>query len=170
MPAAVVEYIRSQSFFGIREIHANIITAYIADMGQYAGTETPKIRTAFMSIPNQLSKPNHKFQYSVVQKGATSRIFGSSIDWLTASGIVQKCRRVEHPMMPLSAQADESAFKLYMTDVGLFATHAAVPIGSILTGELGIFAGVVTENYVAQALTANGYFIGNRNMMLSWIF
>lgn len=157
MPAVVDEYVRSQSFIGIREVQTNILLAYIADLGKYAESETPKIRTVFQSIPNQLAKLNHKFQYSVVQKGGTARTFGNSIDWLTASGIVQKCRRIEHPMLPLSANADESAFKIYMSDVGLFSAHADIPIDSILTNDLGVFAGAVTENYVAQALTSKRY-------------
>ncbi len=66
MPAAVAEYVRSNSFLAVRELQDNIITAYIADMSKYAGGQTPSIRTAFMTVPSQLAKPNPKFQYAII--------------------------------------------------------------------------------------------------------
>ena len=68
MPAAVAEYVRSQSLLGVPDIQNNILTAYIADMAKYAGPfETVKVRGAFDSIPAQLAKENHKFQYKLIQ-------------------------------------------------------------------------------------------------------
>ncbi len=160
MPAAVAEYVRSGSLLNISKIHDDILNAYLADMAKYATAgETVKIRTAFDSIPAQLAKDNRKFQYKLLARGARSSHFGVAIDWLSYSGIVSLCRRIEHGRMPPSAYVDLSAFKLYMADTGLLVTKARVPAHTILLGtdDGSDFRGAITENNVAQALAANGY-------------
>jgi len=161
MPAAVNEYRQNRSLLGVREVHDNILNAYIADMAKYAApAETVRIRTAFNSIPTQLAKDNRKFQYKLLAKGARSSHFGPAIDWLAASGIVSLCWRIEQGKMPLKAQIDLSAFKMYMADTGMLLTKADVSLSSILentTDAADGFRGATTENYVAQCLQANGY-------------
>lgn len=44
-----------------------------------------------------------------------------------------------------------------MSDVGLLIMKSGVPQQTVLTGESNLFMGSVTENYVAQALAANGH-------------
>ena len=51
---------------------------------------------------------------------------------------------------------DLSAFKLYMGDVGLLVLRSGIPQQSVLTGEGSTFMGAVTENFIAQSLTASG--------------
>jgi predicted AAA+ superfamily ATPase len=56
--------------------------------------------------------------------------------------------------MPLSAYADSSFFKLYMADVGLLRTMAALPAEAILE-RIDIykeFKGALTENYALTEL------------------
>jgi predicted AAA+ superfamily ATPase len=44
-----------------------------------------------------------------------------------------------------------------MSDVGLLVMKAGIPQQTVLSGESNLFMGSVTENYIAQALAANGY-------------
>ena len=53
--------------------------------------------------------------------------------------------------------ADQTSFKLYMSDVGMLVSKSRMPIQTILTGESNLFMGAVTENYVAQQFAANEY-------------
>ena len=106
-------------------------------MGKYAKPATTvKIKACWNSIPAQLAKENKKFQYKLAKKGGTAKIFGEAINWLILSGTVLKCKLVSHGNIPLTAYEDDSDFKIYLSDVGLL--------------------GAVAENYVAQALRANG--------------
>jgi len=83
MPAAVKEFINTNSFVSVADIQNRILNEYIADMAKYAEpAESIKIRACYESIPAQLAKENRKFQYSVVQKGGSVSIFGESIEWL----------------------------------------------------------------------------------------
>lgn len=91
MPAAVSAYLQERRLIDAREVQDRILNAYIADMAKYASSsETAKIMAAFNSIPAQLAKENRKFQYKVVQQGGTASIFGPSIDWLCAAGVIVK--------------------------------------------------------------------------------
>ena len=136
-----------------------ILNAYTADMAKYAGgSESTKIKNAFASMPAQLAKENKKFQYKLIRKGATAGLFGDSIAWLVFSGIVLQCDRVTRGEMPLAAFRDVSAFKLYLSDVGLLTAFVNIPAENLIRNELSdLFRGALAENYVAQALRAGGH-------------
>ena len=54
----------------VLEIQRNLVRSYKDDMVKNAEKrDKAKIKECFESIPNQLSKENKKFQYSVVLKG-----------------------------------------------------------------------------------------------------
>jgi len=111
------------------------------------------------SVPVQLAKENRKFQYKIVQRGGSAAWFGSSIDWLDFAGIVLKCQRIEHGLMPVAVYSDLASFKLYSGDVGLLTAKSGISREIILSpfGNETIFLGALTENYVAQQLMARGY-------------
>lgn len=158
MPAVVNEFVQSKRLIGVSDIQNKILSDYLADMAKYASnSESVKIRACYNSIPAQLAKENKKFQYKVVQKGGSSTIFGASIDWLNFAGVVLKCQRIEQAFEPVSVYADLSSFKLYMGDTGLLVMKSGISQQTVLSGEPNLFMGAVCENYVAQALNANGY-------------
>lgn len=158
MPAAVKEFINTNSFVAVADIQNRILNEYIADMAKYAEPSTSiKIRACYESIPSQLAKENRKFQYSVVQKGGSATIFGESIEWLRYVGIVLKCQKTTQGTMPVKAYVDLSDFKLYMSDVGMLIMQSGMAAQAILS-PLEIetpFMGAIAENYVAQAFSAN---------------
>lgn len=160
MPRAVLEYAQTGSLIPVPDVQSKIINDYIADMAKYASnSESVKIRAAYNSIPVQLAKENKKFQYKLAQKGGTATIFGSAIDWLHFAGVVLKCVRIEHGLMPISVYSDLSSFKLYMGDVGLLTMKSGISQQTVLaTGEIeNTFLGAISENYVAQALATKNY-------------
>ena len=59
--------------------------------------------------------------------------------------------------MPLPVYADQTSFKIYMSDVGLLVNKSQMSVNTIITGESNIFMGAVTENYIAQQLAAKNY-------------
>jgi predicted AAA+ superfamily ATPase len=158
MPAAVKEFIKTNSFVAVADVQNRIRNEYIADMSKYSEPATSiKIRACYESIPVQLAKENHKFQYSVVQKGGSVTIFGESIEWLKYAGVVLKCQKITRGTMPIKAYMDLSDFKLYMSDVGMLIMQSGVTALTILSPleTDNLFLGAIAENYVAQAFTAN---------------
>lgn len=160
MPAVVSEYVENQNFNNTSEIQQRILNEYVADMAKYADSRTSvKIRACYNSIPAQLAKENRKFQYKVVQKGGSASIFGESVEWLASAGIVLKCQAITQGTIPIAVYVDLSDFKLYLSDTGLLTMKSQMPHSMILS-EMpigGSFIGALAENYVAQALTANGF-------------
>ncbi len=159
MPEVVQTYIKEQKVIATLDIQAMILDAYTRDMTKYAdNAESNRILSTFDSIPVQLAKDNQKFQYKVISKGATSSLFGTAISWLKNSGIVNQVFKVT-PEIPLEMHKDLSAFKLYMTDVGLFVNKARYPLYQIDldTQPTMISMGPLTEHYVANELKIKGY-------------
>ncbi len=160
MPAAVKEYLDTASFLTVKDVQGRVLNEYIADMAKYANPATTvKIRACYNSIPAQLAKENVKFQYKTVQRGGTATIFGESIEWLVYAGIALKCQKSAHGYMPVSAYAELSDFKLYMGDTGMLTMKSGMATQTILSPveEDNQFLGMISENYVAQALVCNGF-------------
>jgi len=158
MPAVINKFLQDGKLLWAVNEQQEILSNYVGDMAKYAtASETVKIKAAFDSIPAQLAKDNKKFQYKLIQRGATGSLFGVALDWLEQAGIVLKCWRLGTANVPAEAYRDLSAFKLYMGDVGLLAAKAGVAQRSILANENNTFSGAMVENYVAQQLKSLGY-------------
>lgn len=160
MPAVVKEYIEQRDFDFVFANQKNINDSYIADMAKYATPhETTKIMAAFNSIPAQLAKENKKFQYKVIKSGARAHEYETPVEWLKSSGVILKCNKCTEGKLPLSAYADFTSFKIYMTDTGLLSSKFGIPANIILseTRSFNDFKGALTENYVCFSLNANNH-------------
>lgn len=155
MPAAVSAFAEDSNVTKVRLIQTNILEAYERDFSKHAPTaEVPRIRMVWHSIPAQLAKENRKFIYGAVKEGARAKDFELAIEWLKDAGLVHKVNRCKKPQLPLSAYEDFSAFKLFLSDVGLMGAMSNVPIQSLLQGSslFNDFKGALTEQYVLQQL------------------
>lgn len=156
MPEAVEAYLRDGSFIESQDIQAEILSDYRADIAKYADNSDKILaQRAFDTIPVQLAKENRKFQYNLIRKGATSAIFGKSLEWLCAAGLTLRCIKVPSPEIPLKAYEDISSFKLYLLDSGLLTEMAGLP-KEVILNQLGErFLGSLTENCIASMLVSN---------------
>ncbi len=155
MPAAVSAFAEESDVTKVRQIQTSILEAYERDFSKHAPTaEVPRIRMVWHSIPAQLAKENRKFIYGVVKEGARAKDFELAIEWLKDAGLVHKVNRCKKPQLPLSAYEDFSAFKLFLSDVGLMGAMSNVPVQSLLQGSslFNDFKGALTEQYVLQQL------------------
>lgn len=159
MPAVVKKYVEEEELINLTETQMMIIHSYTADMAKYASSsESTKIQGAFESLPAQLARENKKFQYKLIRRGATAGLFGDSINWLVMAGVALKSDCVNRGEVPLKVFRDVSAFKLYMSDVGLLSAFNSLMPSNVIHGDLSdVYKGALTENYVAQVLTASGY-------------
>lgn len=137
----------------------SIIDAYFADMKKYTLNyyETVKTEKIYKNIPSQLAKENKKFQFAKIERNARRRDYESSLDWLIASQLVVPCYFVNRFETPLKGFVEEEKFKLYLSDTGLLTELLEIPKNKILLNEDFQYKGVITENYVANELNANGY-------------
>ncbi|NMN00932.1 ATPase [Bifidobacterium sp. DSM 109958] len=158
MPEAVARFARDGDYAAVRDVQNTIADLYVADMAKYATpTETARIRDTWNSVPAQLAKENHKFQYKLVRSGGRASTYAAAISWLLAAGLVDRCACVSSGQLPLAVHEDASAFKIYMADTGLLAARSELDAGMVLDpGRRGrLDLGGIVENAVAQALTVN---------------
>jgi len=159
MPRAVQEYANKRDFDFVTAIQKTLNDSYIADMAKYATPqETTKIMAAWGSVPAQLAKENRKFQYKIIKSGARSKDFDVALGWLKAAGMINKCVHVSEGKTPLSAYAENEAFKVYMVDTGLLCSKLDIPVKTVLHTPHSFegFKGALAENYIMQALVAKG--------------
>lgn len=162
MPEVVADFVEHKDFGRVQEIQDKILASYADDISQHAkGAEKVKVRSCYDSIPRQLAKENKKFKYSEIEKKATARKYGDSVQWLHDANMAYICCNTTTPILPLKAYEKENEFKLYINDTGLllalfgFATKQV-----LLNGNLKGFAkGGIYENFVAETLIKNGYAI-----------
>jgi len=158
MPEVAQRFVDTKQISQTYVLQKNILSGYRDDMIKYASAkDKAKIRECFDSIPRQLAKENKKFQYSLIQKKGTSSMYQGSLEWIEDAGIIKRCYNMYTPQLPLSGNAMQDVFKVYMTDTGLFT--AMLEEGtqySILKGDLYGYKGAVFENLIADMLCKSG--------------
>lgn len=158
MPQVVKEHSETGDTPMLDVIKKSINNAYIADMARYADrNETVRIIAAYGSLPAQLAKENHKFQYKTIRSGARSADYGTAVEWLKAAGVVTACRRVSEGRYPVSTFEDPTAFKLYHSDTGLLTAMSGITAKEYLGRASDRFRGAIAENSVAVALSSSDY-------------
>ncbi|MDR0999826.1 MAG: ATP-binding protein [Clostridiales bacterium] len=159
MPAAVMEYVQKRDFDFVKVAQKTLNNSYVADMAKYAtAQETIRIKAAWESVPAQLAKENRKFQYKVIKSGARANDYELALNWLASAGMINKCINVSEGRMPLSAYADNEAFKIYMADTGLLCSKFDIAANVVLHTPHSFdgFKGALCENYICQALVTLG--------------
>lgn len=155
MPESVATFIATKDLRLVRTFQKKLLEAYERDFSKYAKADiVPRIRAVWNSLPAQLAREQKKFIYGLVREGARAREYENAIEWLCGAGLMQKIHRVSKPGFPLKAYLELNAFKLFMLDVGLLATHADLSIQTVLQGNVLFeeFKGALSEQYVAQEL------------------
>lgn len=160
MPAVVREYIKYDTFEGTLDIQHQLLNDYKEDIRKYAeGLDQTRILNVFEQIPIQLAKDNKKFQISKVAKGARFGDYRGCIEWLRDAGIINICYCMNFPELPLKGNYDDTKYKLYFFDTGLFVAMLDEEAQEDLRANknLGVYKGALYENIVGEALTKCGY-------------
>lgn len=155
MPEVVKAWCETKDFETVENLQQNILDSYEHDFAKHAPlAEFPKLTAIWKSIPEQLAKPNSKFIFSHVKKGARSKDLEDSLEWLINAGLVYKVCRIEKPFMPVSSYKDDTYFKIYLSDVGLLRRLSKLPPQIVLESSpyYTEFKGALTENYVLNEI------------------
>lgn len=159
LPEVVDTYIATKDFYQVHLLQEKILRDYQDDIAKYAlNQDKIKAKQCFLSIPRQLSKENHKFQYSVVEKKATARKFTSSLDWLHNAGLIDFAYNVNSPWFPLKAHVKEDQFRVYLCDIGLLVAMYGYQLKIALLSDAleGPAKGSIYESLVADILAKRG--------------
>lgn len=155
MPEVVYDFVRNKDFNKVREIQNNLLNYYQQDFSKHApNILVPRLNMVWNSIPMQLAKENKKFIYGQLREGARAKDFELAIQWLEDCGLIHKVERISKPGLPLKAYMDLSAFKIYLSDVGLLSAMGELSVQAIVDGNriFTEFKGALTEQFVLQQL------------------
>lgn len=157
MPEAVEAYIDGDNLFGAREILKSLYDNYLSDMELYQASRESilRSRTLFSNIYKELNKESKNFSPGLIEDKSKTRDFRTAIQWLTMAHIVnQSFQLKEHITMPLMPD-NESNFRLFLGDIGMFAYQSKVNAASFISDEReNTLSGIFFENFIANELVA----------------
>ena len=163
MPEAVAAFLSENSLIACYEKQQNILKDYRYDIAHYAAADVKmKAEKCYFSLPEQLSKENRKFQYSVVEKGGNARKYGTSLDWLLGAYLVTVSDNVVRMTPPLRNYKEQSHFRLYASDIGLLTAMYDYDVNVKLLEDdfdktAGYVRGGLYEALIADILHKNGH-------------
>ena len=158
MPEAVSAFFDRGLLKDAREVQLEILQGYERDISKHLSrTESEYALAAWRSIPSHLGRENKKFVFSHIASGARARNYQAGITWLTQAGITTLVRRISKPGIPLCPYADDTAFKLFLVDVGLLGAMTGLDKETVVGGSdiFEEFKGSLTEQYVCQQLVSD---------------
>lgn len=162
MPQAVDSYINTRSYDSTEKVKRGIIRLYREDIAKYAGGHVAEARAVFDAIPEQFSHHDKKIKYSALKKGSRASNYTDALNWISESMVGSLCMLLEEPTEIEGFSLQPDKVKCYMADTGLLLTLAAGNnylksdlYKSLVLGKLSANKGMMTENLVAQMLSAN---------------
>lgn len=161
MPQAVNEYLSSGNIDQVERVKRGIIKLYREDIAKYAENYVAEATAVFNAIPSQLSHHDKKIKYSSLEEGDRFSSYKDAIHWIEESMVGNLSVGIDAPESLGDYSLQISKLKCYMADTGLLMTLAAGEhylhsevYKSFMLGKLAVNKGMMTENLVAQMLTA----------------
>ena len=160
MPAVVKAYIDNKNFSGTLQLQRQLLLDYEEDITKYAqGLDKGKIKNIDRHISVFLGQENKKFQITKVARGARSRDYIGTIDWLADAGIVNVCYCLDRVELPLRGNYNPKLYKLYYQDTGLLIASLDKESQEDLRANrnFNTYKGAIYENIVGDMLVKQGY-------------
>lgn len=165
MPEPLNMYVEQRAFAPVDASKRRILELYRNDVARFAHGCEFKVASVLDGIPGQLSKHEKRFTLSSLNKNARMRDYEESFFWLADARIANLCFACADPSVGLSLSMEQTALKCYMADTGLLVSLAFANdtttdenvYRTVLRGNVGLNAGMLIENLIAQMLRANGH-------------
>ena len=160
MPAIVNSFVKNKNYSGTLKMQKQILLDYEEDITKYAGgLDQGRILNVYRKIPVFLGKENKKFQISKVVRGARSREYMGTVEWLENAGIVNVCYCMAQPELPLRGNYNPDYYKIYFRDTGLLIGSLDDEVQEDLrfNKNFNTYKGAIYENIVGDMLVKQGY-------------
>lgn len=160
MPEALDVYFETGSYLESRKVLKELYDNYLADMELYQASHESIIRSKkiFECIFRQLNKASKNFKSSLVEEKAKNRDLLNPITWLETAFLVEKSYLLKEQLSIPLIETNESIYRLYLSDIGMFSYQSGVTPTSFITNDgRNSLSGIFYENYIANELTNAGY-------------
>ena len=160
MPAVVNSFVKNKNYSGTLRLQRQILLDYEEDITKYAaGLDQGRILNIYRRIPVFLGKDNKKFQISKVERGARTREYVGTVEWLTDAAIINVCHCMLYPELPLKGNYNPDNYKIYYRDTGLLIASLDEEAQEDLryNKNFNTYKGAIYENMIADMLVKQGY-------------
>ena len=160
MPEIVRTFVKNKNYSGILNMQKQILEDYREDITKYAkGLEQGKILNCYNSIPIFLGLDNKKFRISKITKGARSREYIGTIEWLNNAEIINVCYCLAMLELPLGGNYNPENYRVYFRDTGLLIASLDDEAQEDLRANknFNTYKGAIYENIIADMLVKEGY-------------
>ena len=155
-PEVVMAKINGGTDLEIEALKKKILDIYCSEYSSFSDGSLLLRNTEIMRfLPSQLIKENKKFQYGAIKKGARSKEYENSINYLVTNGILNRSYRLKDIVSPLLGGKDNESFKLYYNDSGLLYTSLFLNKQRFMTDNE--MRRSIIENEIANTLSRLGY-------------
>lgn len=160
MPEVVDVYLNGGSLLDSQRILKALYDNYLSDMELYQASRESIVRSRllFENIYKELNKEAKNFSPGLLKENSKTRDYYTAINWLSMAHIInQSFQLKEHISMPL-IQENESYFRLYLNDIGMFSYQSDINAASFLSNDReNVLSGIFYENFVANELKVKGH-------------
>ena len=160
MPEVVDVYLNGGSLLDSQRILKTLYENYLSDMELYQASRESIVRSRllFENIYKELNKEAKNFSPGLLKENSKTRDYYTAINWLSMAHIInQSFQLKEHVSMPL-IQENESYFRLYLNDIGMFSYQSDINAASFLSNDReNVLSGIFYENFVANELKVKGH-------------
>ena len=178
MPEAVNVFLKTNSYLKVKNTLRELYSRYLDDMSLFQISNETLLRTknVFNNIYIELNKENKNFKFSLIEKDKKYRDYFYAIKWLEIGRIIYKSNQLKQRVSAPLKEDDESLFRLYFSDMGLFSLQSGIGIETFLNGSdnNNALAGIFIENYVASELKNRNiplfYWKGKTSSELEFLF
>lgn len=160
MPEVVDVYLNGGSLLDSQRILKTLYDNYLSDMELYQASRESIVRSRllFENIYKELNKEAKNFSPGLLKENSKTRDYYTAINWLSMAHIInQSFQLKEHVSVPL-IQENESYFRLYLNDIGMFSYQSDINAASFLSNDReNVLSGIFYENFVANELKVKGH-------------
>lgn len=158
MPEAVSVFVSGSDFANVSNVQQDIMNSYRDDIAKYANRQKSLAKAVFDAIPSQLAKASKRFVLADVEKGASQRKYSDATEWLVDAGIAYFSFNTAALELPFSFYVKRNMYKLFLHDTGLLCRQSLQSLQfSVLSGDIAINEGQLTENFVAAELSKHNH-------------
>jgi predicted AAA+ superfamily ATPase len=153
MPEAVKQFLSTDNFEHVIQVHSSIVETYRDDFAKYArGNDLLRLQKVFDYVPYAIGE---KIKYSSIDKNMQARDLKKAIDLLSKARVVSPVYHSKSSGIPIRAGKNNKIFKMYFLDVGLMNRICGIdhiPLSRIENGVDFINKGKIAEQFVQQHL------------------
>ena len=155
MPAAIREYLESNSLTGVRKLHANLLQSVLDDVGKYLPkAESKYIEAALDGAPAHCGERLRFENFNNSQ--FKSREMKNAFSMLQKAFLVY-CTYPTNNVVPPMVRNFRKAPKLFFYDIGMMNSRMGMPLTFDVTLIDCGMRGVIAEQFVFQELLASSH-------------